>query len=631
MTASVSAALHAVLAGLLVWMAGPLMMTLFQIDNIAGVDPTAVAAPALSPGGSGSEFVEEVAGSIDRLRDRMKGAVNDLVTTDSRKGTLIRFCWLIMLVVISKNLFYYLQGFFMAFVQQSVVRDLRDRLFKKYQSLSLAYFHRRRTGQVMSRVTNDVLVLNESIDLSFNYFVSDSIQALMFLAFLIILSWKLTLLAMVIMPVVFAFIWFIGKKMRKYSERTQERMADVNSVLEENVSNIRIVKAFATEDYEIGKFLTSTGEFFRSLVRMTRIRHLSSPINDTLISFAGVVILLYAGSKIVAGSGELDAGDFMTFVIAMFSMIKPVKSLSQIHVRVQEGMAAAKRIFQVLDTSDDIVTTPGAVKLSGFKRDIEFKEVSFQYDADDEKVLDKVSFRVEVGQIVAVVGPSGAGKSTLLDLLVRFYDPQAGVISIDGHDIRDIALPSLRGMMGIVTQETLLFNDSVAINIAYGLPDTPHDKIVQAARMANAHDFIREFDRGYETLVGNRGVRLSGGQRQRLAIARALLRDPQILIFDEATSALDTESEQLVQEAIGRLMHDRTTLVVAHRLSTIINADHIIVLERGRIVQQGRHDELLGQPGVYQKLYNLQFQNGAASPDESARRHRADKTEHRSH
>ncbi len=614
-TASLSASLHAIFAGALVWLAGPLLMTLFQVDAPGSAYQTGSGQQVVSeaPAQSPVQLPEAVTSGIESLRERMKGAVNALVVRPDREETLWRFCWLILAVVLAKNFFMYMQGFFMAYVQQSIIRILRDQLFAKYQQLSLAWFQRRRTGHVISRVTNDVVVLNESVDLSFNHLVTDTIQVILFASFLVILSWKMTLLAMIVMPVVFGFIWFLGRKLRKYSSRAQERMADVNSVLEENISNARIVKAFATEKFENRKFFATTREFFRSLLRMTRIRHLSSPINDTLISVAGLVILVFAGSRIITGTGELDAGDFMTFVIAMFSLVKPVKSLSQIHIRIQEGLAASERIFNVLDSPPSVVEAASPRTISGFRTAVEYRNITFTYPGSVEPVLRNVGFRIDKGQIVALVGPSGAGKSTLLDLLPRFYDPDQGSITIDGIDIRDLSLRSLRGLMGIVTQETLLFNDTVANNIAYGLDDVPAERIEKAARMANAHRFIVEFDDGYETVIGSRGVRLSGGQRQRLAIARALLRDPDILIFDEATSALDTESELLVQEAIGRLMANRTTLVVAHRLSTITNADHIIVLDDGRIVEQGRHEELVRHDGLYRRLYDMQFKNGAAA------------------
>ncbi len=609
-TASVSAAISAVFSGLLIWMAGPLLMTLFQVEQIPGLDQSTVEIhqPAAADSLATEGFVSGITGWIENLKATMKGWVDDVVAAENRQDTLYRFCWLILFVALVKNLFLYLQGFFMAYVQQSVVRFFRERLFAKYQRLSLDYFHRRRTGQILSRVTNDVLVLNESVDIGFNHLVTDSISVVVFFSFLVILSWKLTLISLFILPVVFGFVWFIGKKLRKYSERTQERMADVNSVLEESINNVRIVKAFSMENFEIKKFFAATLNYFRSLLRMTRIRHLASPINDTLATLAGIVILLYAGTRIISGGGELDAGDFMTYVIAMFSMIKPVKSLSQIHIRIQEGLAAAERIFSVIDAEEKVTNLPQARDIDKFRQAIIYDDVSFSYNGSDT-VVEGVSFEVRVGEVVALVGPSGGGKSTLLDLLPRFYDPQQGSILIDDVDIRNLKLESLRGLMGIVTQETFLFNDSVRNNIAYGQNGIAHENVIEAARMANAHRFIEQMENGYDTLVGNRGVRLSGGQRQRLAIARALLKNPQILIFDEATSALDTESEMLVQDAINRLMVGRTALVVAHRLSTIKNANRILVIDRGRIVQCGAHDELVEKEGLYRRLHQMQFRD----------------------
>jgi len=597
--ASGSAAMHAVFSGLLVWMFGPLLMVLFQIDTIPGVTNSGAASSA-------TDMVDGISNSVGGLKEMINGWINSAIVSETRSGMLIKFCWLAFLIVVTKNLFLYLQGFYMAYVQQSVIRTFRNKLFEKYQRLSLDYFHKRRTGQIISRVTNDVMVLNDAVDIGFNRLVTDSVMVIVLSSFLIILSWKLTLLSLVIMPVVFGFIWFIGKKLRKYSERSQERMADVNTVLEEATSNIRIVKAFSMEKFESKKFFHATAEFFRALLRMTRIRHLASPINDILATIAGIIILLYAGTRIIEGTGELTAGDFMTFVVAMLSLIKPVKSLSQVHIKLQEGMAAAKRVFSVIDADESIKEVAKPQILKEFSKSIKYKSLSFSYN-NKEQVLKDISFEVKQGEVVAIVGPSGAGKSTLLDLLPRFYDPQAGSITIDGINIKELSLKTLRQMMGIVTQETYLFNDSIKNNIAYGRNGIPDDRIINAATMANAHQFIEEFENGYDTMVGNRGVMLSGGQRQRLAIARALLKDPQILIFDEATSALDTESEMLVQEAIDRLMTNRTTLVIAHRLSTIKNADRILVMEKGSIIESGNHKDLLSKDGLYTKLYNMQF------------------------
>ena len=609
--ASFSAALHAIFSGMMVWVAGPLMMTLFQAEKLKLFNtPTEnvqkVSPPETSVAGTVT-IDDQLASFADNIRETMKSWVNNFVEADDRQDMLLNFSWLILIIVLFKNVFLYIQVFFMAFVQQSVIRKFRNELFAKYQRLSLDYFHRRRTGQIISRVTNDVVVLNESIDIGFNRLVTDLLMSGVLFSFLIILSWKLTLLAMVVLPIVFGFIWFVGKKLRKYSERSQEKMADVNSVLEESITNMRVVKAFAMENFELKKFFTATKDYFKSLLWMTRIRHLASPINDMLATAAGVMILLYAGRQIISGSGEIDAGDFMTFIFAMFSMIRPVKSLTQIHVKLQERLAAAERIFEVIDADEKIVDTLDSKLVTKFNHCISYEAVSFSYNKA-EQVLDNVSFTVNSGEVVAIVGPSGGGKSTLLDLLPRFYQPQSGVIKIDGIDIQQIKLDSLRNLMGIVTQETLLFNDTIANNIAYGLENIGRQEIIEAAKMANAHNFIEEFEKGYESEVGNRGVMLSGGQRQRLAIARALLKNPQILIFDEATSALDTESELLVQQAIDRLMSGRTVLVIAHRLSTIKHADRIIVIDDGRIVESGNHNDLLSNDGLYNRLYSLQFQ-----------------------
>ena len=608
--------LYAAMSGALIWMIGPLLGTLFSTDYGQFPGAGSIAAPSAqvetaAPAPSGQSLLQKILDAPDKAKVWIKKNVNRLIVRKNKLTTLARLCWAVLIIALLKNIFLYTQGFFMAFVQQSFIRDIRNRLFEHYQRLSLAYFHRTRTGHLISRVTNDVMVLNETIDIGFNQLISETLSVIIFAAFLIIISWKLTLIAALVLPLIFFFIYKVGRKLRKYSARSQERMADVNAVLEETVSNIRIVKAFAMDRFEIKRFFGATTKYFRALLKMARVRMLATPINDMLATAAGVFILWYAGRKILAAQSTLHAEDFILFIFAMFSMIKPVKSLSNIHVKVQEGMAAAGRIFEVLETPPKVTDAPKPVELTTFTDAIRFSDITFAYDTGD-RVIDRVSFEVRKGQILALVGPSGAGKSTLFDLLPRFYDPQQGRIEIDGVDIREVSSQSLRSLMGIVTQETYLFNDTVRYNIAYGLDGISEDSLLRAAEIANAHEFIQQLPDGYDTIIGNRGVMLSGGQRQRLAIARALLKNPEILIFDEATSSLDTESERLVQAAMQKLMENRTTLVIAHRLSTIEHADRIVVLAHGRVVESGAHRELLARNGVYAGLYRVQFSHTGA-------------------
>ncbi len=382
-------------------------------------------------------------------------------------------------------------------------------------------------------------------------------------------------------------------------------MGNLTSVLQETISGIRVVKAFVMEKFEIGKFTDTTKDYFKTMVRLTRIGSLGPPLTEILGVFAAVLLLWFAGRDIV--TGNLDPGRFFLFLFAMLSLMQPVRTLSHLNIDIQQGLAAAKRIFEILDTEPRTRNHPQALRIDSLKDKIAFENVSFSYDSSEKKVLSNISFDVRAGEIAALVGPSGAGKSTLMDLLPRFYDPTSGEIRIDGTDLKKIDLGSLRNLMGIVTQETILFNDTVWNNIAYGHQNASMKEVEASARAANAHQFIMQMPQEYQTIIGDRGVKISGGERQRLAIARALFKNPPVLIFDEATSSLDTESEALVQEAIDRLMKGRTVFVIAHRLSTIQNADKIVVLDDGGIVQMGEHSNLIQQEGLYKRLYEMQF------------------------
>jgi subfamily B ATP-binding cassette protein MsbA len=600
--------MFALLSGALIWMIGPLLRTLF----IGGVEE--IDASAIDPASSSSEVVSGITDFVSGIKESLQGLVDSLILDPSSLVTLKNLCIVVVCLAVAKALFFYCQGYLMAYVEQKFIKSLRDSLFIQFQRLSLSYFHGARTGELLSRVTNDVNVLRESLDQGFNRIIREPLLILIYFSFMVILSWKLTIVTILVLPISFSIIYIIGRVLRRVSARAQSRMADVNSVLEENVSNMRVVKAFGAAKYEIAKFMAMTQKYFSDLLKISRLRLFSNPVNEFLGTTAGVVILWYGGRQVL-GASLLQPEDFMLYILAMFSMIAPAKSLSNLHIKVQEGLAAADRIFEILDTAVTVANKPGAVKVRNLTDRIVYDHVSFEYNEGTEVLYD-ISFEVKRGEIVAVVGPSGAGKSTLLDLLPRFYDPTAGSITVDGMDLRDVEINSLRSLFGIVTQETMLFNDTIGVNISYALDDVDDESIVRAAKIANADEFISSFHEGYATPIGNRGVMLSGGQRQRIAIARAILRSPEILIFDEATSALDTESEQLVQEAIDRLMVGRTVLVIAHRLSTILHADKILVLDKGKLVQTGTHDELVASSGLYQKLYNLQFRvngNGIGS------------------
>ncbi|MFH1006397.1 MAG: ABC transporter ATP-binding protein [Candidatus Latescibacterota bacterium] len=600
------AALFAFLHSAGVWMMVPFLESIFYTEEQAAVTHVPVVPQVLLE--AGSETSESDPGTVNRLKLRMRRTTDRLIVGETRQQTFTRLCLVILALFFLKNLFGYAQGYLMAYAEQGLIKRFRDALYEHLQALSLSYFHEHRTGHLISRIVNDVTLLNETMNASLINLVRDPLMIFFYLGLMFTFSWKLTLAALLVMPLSLRIILFIGKKLRKQSTRSQQRIAEVTTVLQETISGIRVVKAFAMEAFEIAKFQSRTDSFRRTMTKLTRIRRLASPLTEFLSVSSGIVILWFGGRQVLTG-GLLSPAEFMTFLITMFLMMSPFKSLGDVYSRMQVGLAAGERIFGILDTVPTIREKRGAREVGEIRKSLHFKDVSFQYPTGD-RVLDHVNLEVQAGEVLAIVGASGGGKSTLVDLIPRFYDPQEGSVEIDGVDLRDVKVNDLRRLMGIVTQETILFNDSVRNNIAYGHPEIDHDRIVSAARAANAHDFILEFPEGYETRIGDRGVKLSGGQRQRLAIARAILKNPPILIFDEATSSLDMESEQLVQEAIERLMQGRTSFVIAHRLSTIQRANRIVVIDGGRIVQEGTHSELVEKEGPYRKLYQMQFRNG---------------------
>lgn len=497
----------------------------------------------------------------------------------------------------------------MTYVEYGAMKDLRDQAYQHLHQLPMSFFKKERVGNLISRFTNDVTIVQASITAAFLNLIREPLTIIVFLLIALSISWQLTIMALIVLPFTMLIIWWIGLKLRKQSGKIQQKMADITSILQETISGVKIVKAFGMEHYENKKFLRETQNYFRLILKIVRVRNLSSPLTEFLSVIIGVFIIYYGGI-LVLQENTLKASEFLGFLFAIFQLMPPIKELSSVNNRIQESSAAGDRIFEILDTKPNISDYENSKVKDKFEKSIKFENVTFLYEDSVEPVLTDISFTVEKGEILALVGPSGGGKSTLVDLIPRFYDPTSGKIFIDGIDLRDIKIQNLRKLMGIVTQETFLFNESIRNNIAYGLQDCPLEKIIEAAITANAHNFILEMPEGYDTVIGERGVKISGGQRQRLSIARAILKNPDIMIFDEATSSLDNESEILVQEAIERMMVNRTTVVIAHRLSTIRNAHRILVLDRGKIVQLGNHEDLIAdEKGLYRKFYEMQFRD----------------------
>lgn len=527
-----------------------------------------------------------------------------------KNGTMLN--WIaasIIAIFVVRGLFWYGQNYLMSYVGQSVIIDIRAAVFKKLQRLSVSFYDKNKTGTIMSYVTNDVNALQSAMVENTIEMITEGFILIGSVVAMIYLDWRLTLFTVCTFPVVLWFMEFFGKKIRKTGGRIQECTADITSVLQESVASARVIKSFVREDYEVDRFDVENRANFRANMKNAQLMATLTPVVELVAAIGVTMIIWYGGNNVI--NGTITAGSLVAFLTYAVNISNPIKRLTRVIGNIQKALAAAQRVFMIIDMPEEIAESRDAKKLPEVSGKVEFQNVSFAYD-DKGNVITDLSFSVKPGEVIAIVGPSGAGKSTIANLLLRFYDVNKGDIKIDGHSVREVTLDFLREQVGIVPQETMLFNGSVYNNILYGRLDATKEEIEAAAKAANAHDFIMQLTDGYETKLGDRGVNLSGGQRQRIAIARAILKNPRILILDEATSALDTESERVVQEALDRLMVGRTSFVIAHRLSTVKNADKILVLEKGNLVESGTHDELLALDGLYAHLYKIQYRNKEA-------------------
>ena len=543
---------------------------------------------------------------LGHLKDYLQDYLNYRVTlyaADDEMKALVLVIGLVLVLFLLKNLFNYLAMYFITFLRNGVLKDVRNSMYKKIVDLPISYFSEKRKGDVIARITSDVLEIQHSFLSILELIVREPLTILFTIIVMFFISVKLTLFVFIFIPIAGMIISRIGKSLKKQSDQVQKEQGEFLSIVEETLGGLRVIKAFNAESKFFLTFKISTFRFFAYSNKLLNRQNLASPIGE----FLGIMVigvLLWFGGKMVLVDGTLDASSFIAYMGLAYNILTPAKSISKASYGVKKGNAAAERVLEILETDNPIVDKENAVVKSTFEKDIVLKKVSFKYE--DENVLSNFDLIVPKGHTVALVGQSGSGKSTIANLVTRFYDVNEGSILIDGTDIVDITKKSLRDLMGLVTQDSILFNDTVRNNIGLGKHNATEDEIIEAAKIANAHEFISELPHGYDTNIGDSGNKLSGGQKQRLSIARAVLKNPPIMILDEATSALDTESERLVQDALEKMMRNRTSIVIAHRLSTIQNANTIVVLQKGEIVEQGSHTELMATDGVYRKLVEMQ-------------------------
>jgi len=538
------------------------------------------------------------------IKDNFYAIISSIVDEKGKVEALLFICILVLVTFFFRNLFRYLSLYFLTPIRNGVVHDLRMDLHKKVISLPLPFFTEKRKGDITARMTSDLVEIEWSIMSSLEMIFKDPLNIIVYLATLIFISPQLTTFVILLLPVTGIIIGVIGRSLKKSSDRGQNKMGDLLSIIDENISGLRIIKGFNAESHINKNFEKESTDYKSIMTKLLRKKDLSSPMSEFLSTIVMVIVMWFGGQLVLNTDGGLNAQEFIGYILIFSQIIPPAKSLTTSYYLIQKGSASAQRVYEILDTENEIVDIENPKQIKLLNNQIEFNNLTFSYEK--QEVLKDINFSIGKGKMIALVGQSGSGKSTLADLLARFYDINQGEILIDNNNIKEIALTDLRALMGIVSQESILFNDTIFNNIRLGNTNASEQEVMGAAKIANAHDFILETENGYQTNIGDRGNKLSGGQKQRLSIARAILKNPEILILDEATSSLDTESERLVQDALDKLMHSRTSLVIAHRLSTIQNADEILVLDKGYIIERGTHQELIAQNGHYKKLSDLQ-------------------------
>ncbi|MAJ45637.1 MAG: hypothetical protein CMF96_12970 [Candidatus Marinimicrobia bacterium] len=540
------------------------------------------------------------------LNEHLNFFIQNLIGRGQQIDQLKMLCILLTIIFISKNILFYTSNLIMAYVQNNVITDIRILLFNHISKLSLSFFNNTKTSELSSILIRDISGMRVAFSQSLQKLIVEPISIASFLILLFIIDVRFSILVIIIIPISGFFSYQIGQSIRRKSKRNSIQSAGILNIVKEALSNIKIIKIFNLEDSENKKFKTENKKYFNLIFKKSILSNLLTPINETIGLSVGILLIWFGGISVLEDQ-TIQSDDFIKFILLLFAMLQPIRKLSNVNVVFQNGIAAAERVFSILDNENKIVQRKNPIHIDDFNSSIKFKEVDFKYAGNENIILENINLEIKKGQTVAIVGKSGAGKTTLSDLIPRFYDPYNGNIFIDNNDVKDYSLKSLRSLIGIVTQNIILFNDSIKNNIAYGSKNANDKELTNALKSANLYDLVSKLDRGINTIIGENGIKLSGGEKQRLSIARALVKNPQILILDEATASLDSESEKKVHHAIDNVIKDRTVIVIAHRLSTIINADKIIVMDKGRIVEQGNHLELINLDGIYKKLYELQY------------------------